>query len=113
MSGITEQSRVLRAFVEAHIDGWDHEDWVGFLRHLGESGHDVSDADGLGLALEQERIRAVLRRSGIKGLGPKRIEAISTGYGNLHQLRSVEASHIVETTGIPVGLAQEVSKILR
>ena len=113
MSKTTSVSKVIRGFVDAHQEGWSHHEWLGLLHHLGETGHDISDPNGIGLALEQERIRAVLQGSGIKGLGPKRIEAVSTGYGDLHQLRSVDASHIAETTGIPLKLAQVLEKALR
>jgi len=113
MSRTTSVPKAIRDFVEAHKEGWSHDEWLGLLHHLGETGFDVSDPDGIGLALEQERIRAVLQRSGVKGLGPKRIEAVSTGYGDLHQLRSVDASHIAGTAGIPLKLAQELEKALR
>jgi hypothetical protein len=106
MNGISGE---IRAFAEAHTQGWSHEEWLAFFHHVESEGHDVSDPDGIGLALEQERLRIVLKESGLKGLGPKRIESITRHFATLQNLRMADARNIAEHTGIPKALAEELS----
>ena len=102
-------AREVSEFVEAHVDGWNHDEWVGFLRHLENLGQDASDPDGIGLALEQERLRKTLRGSGLVGLGPKRIEALTEAYATLQFIRSIHGAEIAERAGIPQALAYEIA----
>ena len=109
---MTEKSGVskdIQAFVQQHMDGWNHDEWMGFIHHLGEAGHDVSDLDGIGLALEQERLRCTLKTWGIKGLGPKRIEAITHSYASLENMRGTDGPGIADRTGLPKQIANEVA----
>jgi hypothetical protein len=108
MTETNRMSREIRAFVEGHRDGWNHDDWMGLIHHLGVVGCDTSDHDGIGLALEQERVKDRLRASGIKGLGPKRIEAIASAFPFLNELRTSESQEIASRSGIPGKLAQEI-----
>lgn len=101
-------SREIRAFVETHRDGWNHHEWMGLIDHLGVLGCDTSDPDAIGLALEQERVRDRLRSSGIKGLGPKRIDAVAREFPYLIGLQSTEEAEIAARTGIPRKLAKEI-----
>jgi len=105
-------SREIRAFVETHRDGWNHDDWLGLIDHLGVLGCDTSDHDAIGLALEQERVRDRLRAGGIKGLGPKRIEAVAREFPYLLGLQSAEEAEIAIRTGIPRKLAREIMKLV-
>ncbi len=66
----------LRRFAEEHPQGWGHDDWLGLLDSLASQGHDVADRDGVGAALERERLRHTLQRMEMKGLGPKRMDAL-------------------------------------
>jgi hypothetical protein len=112
MSVSKEMAREILAFLESRPDGWSNEDWVGFLHHLGHSGFDVSDPDGIGLALERARVETALKASGIKGLGPKRIEAIAAEFSFLPQLRDTDPDEVAARTGVPRKLVHEVlSKI--
>src|SRR3954451_18369756 len=75
----------LRAFVTARPAGWGHDDWVAFLDHLRERGHDTTDSDGLGLALERERLAAALEL--VQGIGPRRVETVVGRYDTLWSAR--------------------------
>lgn len=102
----------IQAFVGQHPDGWGHGEWLSFLHRLHDHGIEVSDPDSVGLALEKERIRSTLRGFAVKGLGPKRVEAIADGFGTFHELRSADATGMAGRAGIPLKLAQEVMKNL-
>ena len=106
MNGISWE---IRAFAEAHAQGWSHEEWLGFVHRVESKGYDVSDFDGIGLALEQERLRITLKESGLKGLGPKRIESITHHYATLQNLHMADGRNIAEHTGIPKALAEQVA----
>lgn len=105
--------REIRAFVQDHREGWNHDEWVGFIRHLDQDGHDVSDPDRIGLALEQERLRQTLKTAGVKGLGPKRIESVAAEFGSLYELRQADENQIAQKTGLPHKIAQELASSLR
>jgi hypothetical protein len=101
-------SREVRAFVHAHRDGWNHNEWLGFIDHLRVLGCESPDLDQVGLTLEKERIRALLSNSGIRGLGPKRIEAIAEEFSSWNQLLEADPSDLSSRTGVPFGIAREV-----
>ena len=109
MADMNGMSGDIQAFVQQHMDGWNHDEWMGFIHQLGEAGHDTSDQDGIGLALEQERLRCNLKSWGIKGLGPKRIEAITFAYASLENMRGTDGAAIAERTGLPKQVASEVA----
>ena len=113
MSDMNGRSQEIRAFVEAHPDGWNHDDWLGFLHYMEQLGYDASDPDGIGLALEQERLRHLLESSSIRGLGPKRIAAITTEYPALHKLREADGREIASKAGLPRALADEIAQRVR
>ena len=46
----------IRDFASARPGGWDHDDWLTFLEHLRDRGHDTSDAAEIGSLLERERL---------------------------------------------------------
>ena len=113
MSNAQNTGLEVRRFVEEHPQGWGHEDWLEFLHRLNETGYEVGDPDGLGLEVERERLAQVLSRIELKGLGPKRREALTTQFGSLYNLCSTDGEQIARLTGIPRALADEVSKTLR
>ncbi len=103
----------IKRFIEAHPHGWGHEDWLGFLQHLGESGQDVPDADSLGMALEREHLKHTLLGCHVTGLGPKRLEAVCDAFPSLHHLRSAGPEEIAERAKIPRTLAENLTQALR
>jgi hypothetical protein len=105
--------REIRDFVDAHLEGWNHEDWLGFLHYLGQLGYDVSDPDGIGLALEQERLRTVLKGCGLKGLGPKRIESITMEFVSLQALRHADGQEVASRARLPHALAHDLINLVR
>lgn len=109
MTDMNGVSGDIQDFVQQHMDGWNHDEWMGFIHHLGEAGYDVSDQDGIGLALEQERLRSTLKSWGIKGLGPKRIEAITHAYASLENMRGTDGSGLAGRTGLPKQIANQVA----
>lgn len=101
----------LRAFAVGRPSGWGHDDWVSFLAHLGERGHDVSDADGIGRRLERERLGVVL--GAVQGLGPKRVEALVDRFETLWSLRQASAADVASVPGMTRPLAERLVEDLR
>jgi excinuclease UvrABC nuclease subunit len=73
----------------------------------------VSDSDGIGLALESERLAQVLRRMEIKGLGPKRIEALANHYGTLWNLMVASSEDVATLPNINRDLAEQILAVLQ
>ncbi|HEY0016735.1 MAG TPA: helix-hairpin-helix domain-containing protein [Longimicrobium sp.] len=101
----------LRAFAVARPAGWNHEDWMAFLAHLSERGHDVSDQAVIGSRLEQERLGVAL--TGIEGLGPKRVDALVQRFQTLWSMRHADAASIAGVPGMTRPLAERVVQQLR
>lgn len=101
----------LRAFAIARPGGWDHNDWQAFLGHLGERGHDTSDAAAIGSRLERERLAVVL--GGIQGLGPKRVDALVSRFETLWTLRHAGEGEIAAVPGMNRAVAAQVTEELR
>jgi hypothetical protein len=101
----------LRAFAIARPGGWNHDDWMSFLAQLGERGHDVSDAEGIGSRLEQERLAVVL--GGMAGLGPKRVEALVERFHTLWSIRHAGADEVASVPGMTRPLAERLVEELR
>ncbi|HEX6041806.1 helix-hairpin-helix domain-containing protein [Longimicrobium sp.] len=101
----------LRAFAVARPGGWNHDDWVSFLEHLSTQGHDISDAEGIGRRLEQERLGVIL--SGVQGLGPKRVQSLVDQFGTLWSLRHAGADDVAAVSGMTRPLAERVVEDLR
>lgn len=106
MSGTSQE---IRTFVEKHPHGWSHDEWLGLLHHMGEEGIDVSDPDRIGSAVERERVRLTLRNTGVKGIGPKRMEAIVAAYPSVFELTSSDGDQLAGRSGIPRKLAGEIA----
>lgn len=103
----------LRAFIEAHPDGWDHDAWLGLLAELENAGYDVNDTDAIGWELERERLAWELRRKDVPGLGPKRIDAVVERFGTLWSLKHAQADQIAEIKTIHGKLAEKVHAAVR
>lgn len=101
----------LRAFAIARPAGWNHDDWVAFLGHLAERGHDVSDHGTVGIRLERERL--VVALEAIEGLGPKRVQSLVDRFQTLWSMRQADAAAIAGTQGMTRPLAERVVQVLR
>lgn len=103
----------LRAFIEAHPNGWQHQNWLELLADLEQKGFDVSDTEVIGWELERERLSWELRRKGVPGLGPKRIDAVVERFGSLWSLRQAEPEDVARIKTIPGKLAEKVVAAVR
>jgi len=102
----------LRGFVADHPEGWSHGHWQDLLHHLSEDGFDTGQPDQIGLELERERVRAVLEGAGIRGLGPKRREAVAARFGSLWHLRHASVEDLSEGSDLPTSLAEKLHAAL-
>ena len=96
----------LREFASARPEGWNHDDWVGFLDHLRGRGHDVSDSDEVGMSLERERLTVQLEQ--VPGMGPRRVEALVGRFHTLYSLRQADVDSVAEVPGMNRALAERV-----
>jgi hypothetical protein len=96
----------LRAFAIARPAGWNHEDWMSFLGHLGEKGHDVSDHQAVGIRLERERLAVALEA--IEGLGPKRVQSLVNRFQTMWSMRHAQAADVATVAGMTRPLAERV-----
>jgi ERCC4-type nuclease len=103
----------LTDFVEAHPNGWDHQEWLGLLKDIESQGGDISDPDAVGLQLEKERLALELSRKSVPGLGPKRIESVVGHFETLWGLRQASPEEIAEVPSIHKGLAAKVAEAVR
>jgi len=103
----------LRAFVYAHPHGWNHHEWLELLAGLTDAGVDTTNPDQIGTALEQDRLLAFLEGLDIKGLGPKRREALAAHFGGLWNLEHASAEAIAQMPGFHPALAKAIHKALR
>ncbi|MCA9737595.1 MAG: hypothetical protein KC645_08230 [Gemmatimonadetes bacterium] len=95
-------------FLDRHPDGWDHHAWEGLLRDLHSNGVSVSDPADLGRQLEEERLRRWLARLELKGLGPRRADALSRTFGSVWALRQADTDAIATVPTIPRALAERI-----
>lgn len=101
---------VIDAFIEAHPHGWKHDDWNALLAELSAAGMDTADGNRIGLELERARLRRVLETAEIRGLGPKRIEAIVEQYPTLWSLKCATPDDLTVIPILHPKLAQSVLK---
>jgi excinuclease UvrABC nuclease subunit len=102
-----------RDFVGRHPHGWSHDQWLGLLAELRDAGVDTHDHEAIGAALEHERLLVVLESAGVKGLGPKRREALAARFGRLWDLRHASVEEIAALPSFHRGLAEAVHQSLR
>ena len=105
-SGEGKLEKDLREFVQAHPGGWGHNEWIGLVNLLRDRGHDTSDTDAIGMALERERLKLVLER--VPGLGPQRVNTIADRYPRLWNLMQANAEEIATVTNLPKAVAEKV-----
>lgn len=103
----------IRAFIQAHPEGWGHQEWLGLLSDLEAAGVDVSDSEEIGATLERERLAAGLKGLQVKGLGPKRVEALVGEYRTLWNLRQASAEDVAEIRTVPGDVAERVVEAVR
>lgn len=103
----------LRTFIDGHGQGWSHHDWLGLLAELSDAGMDTSDPDAIGIALEQERVLAFLEGLNLKGLGPKRRDALVARFARLWDLQHASVDEIAELPSFHKGLAEAIHQSLR
>jgi len=103
----------IQCFVDEHPGGWNHDDWLGFLHTLSEGGHDTSDSDAIGLALERERLSQHLEGMKIKGLGSKRIAALAGHFGTQWNFRSASQDEFAQIPKVPRAMAEQILEALR
>jgi hypothetical protein len=101
----------LRAFASARPAGWDHQDWMSFLDHLTERGHDTSNAEDIGRQLERERLAVVLGQ--VRGLGPKRSDALVGRFETLWSIRQADVDDLARVPGMNRPLAEQVRQALQ
>jgi hypothetical protein len=100
----------LRAFITARPGGWGHDDWLAFLDHLRERGHDTSDPEALGIALERERLASILER--VQGMGPKRVSSVVDRYETVWSCARADVDEIAGLPGMNRALAEKVRQAL-
>lgn len=104
----------LNAFIEAHSEGWGHDQWLGLLGQLEENGFDVSDPTAIGYELENRRLARELLRLEVPGLGPKRIDAVVAHFGTLWRLRHAQIGDFAEIKkSVPGKIAERVMAAVR
>jgi len=106
-------SREIRYFVREHPHGWSHDEWLMFLYHLSQTGVDTEDEAAIGMALERERLTHTLGNMEIKGLGPKRREALASRFGTLWDLMEASPEEISRVPGVPRSLATQIAEVLQ
>ena len=103
----------LREFVERHPDGWNHQEWTGLLAELERSGAETTDPERVGRALERTRLEWELARRSVKGLGPKRSEALAERFGTLWRLRQASVDDVAQVPTINRSLAEKVVQAMQ
>jgi hypothetical protein len=98
----------LRDFASARPEGWGHEDWLAFLEDLQKRGHNVSDREAIGMALEKERLDLALGK--VKGLNPQRRQSLVEKYGTLWGLRDADSDEIAASAQIPRDLVDRIKQ---
>jgi Helix-hairpin-helix domain len=102
----------LKDFVSAHERGWNHHDWLGLLAELTDAGYDTSNPDHIGMALERERVKRVLESTDVKGLGPRRREAVAESLGTVWNLQHASVEDLSEVPGVHWRVAEALHAAL-
>lgn len=109
-NGFREQ---LRDFVNGHREGWTHHDWLGLLAQLTDAGADTSDPDAIGTELERQRVLAYLETLDVKGLGPKRREAVAERFFRIWDLQHASVEALAQVPSFTKTLAKALHQALR
>jgi hypothetical protein len=100
----------LREFVQNHPGGWGHNEWIGLVNLLRDRGHDTSDTDRIGLALERERLTLVLER--VPGLGARRVQAVADRYPRIWNVMQAGAEELATAANLPKAVAKRIKETL-
>lgn len=100
----------LREFVQNHPGGWGHNEWIGLVNLLRDRGHDTSDTDRIGLALERERLTLVLER--VPGLGARRVQAVADRYPRIWNVMQAGAEELAAAANLPKAVAKRIKDAL-
>jgi hypothetical protein len=100
-----------RGFVSGRPQGWNHDEWLGFLEDLRGRGHNIEDRDAIGSLLERERLAVMLEK--VEGLGSQRVKSISERYGNVWRLKDASVDALTRETKIPRPLAERILESVR
>ena len=103
----------LREFVERHPDGWGHDEWMRLLADLQQAGEDVGDPSRVGRSLEKTRLEWELSRRSVKGLGPKRSEALVDHFETLWGLQQASVDDVAQVPTITRTLAEKVVQAIQ
>lgn len=103
----------IRAFLEAHPEGWGHQEWLDLLSQLEREGVDVSDPESIGAELERAKLAAALKALDVKGLGPKRIETLVDEYRTLWNLQHASVEDVAAIKTVPSDVAERVVEAMR
>lgn len=98
----------LRDFAAARPEGWSHDDWLNFLDHLRERGHETGRPEEIGTMLENERLATVLEQ--VPGVGPRRVEALVGCFGTLWNLRQASVDDVAAVPSVPRALAERIKE---
>jgi hypothetical protein len=101
----------LRAFAAGRPEGWGHDDWLAFLEHLAQRGHDTESADEIGEALERERLAVVLEQ--VQGMGPRRVDSVVNRFGSVWHLSQASVEDVCSLPSMPRSLAERVLESVR
>jgi excinuclease ABC subunit C len=102
----------LKDFVSAHERGWNHHEWLGLLAELTDAGYDTSDPDHIGMALERERVKRLLEGTAVKGLGPRRRDAVAERVGTVWNLQHASVDDLTGIKGFHRPLAEALHAAL-
>jgi hypothetical protein len=92
----------LAGFVDCHPHGWDHTAWQELTNHLRDRNLlGTLDEEAVGRLLERTRVVSTLAGITVKGLGPKRREAIADAFGRLWELRAASPEELSALTALP------------
>jgi hypothetical protein len=101
----------LRAFAAGRPEGWGHDDWLAFLEHLAQRGHDTESAAEIGEALERERLAVVLEV--VQGMGPRRVDSVVNRFGSVWHLSQASVEDVCSLPSMPRSLAERVLETAR
>ena len=100
----------LRDFASGRPQGWNHDEWLGFLEDLRQRGHDVEDRDAVGGMLERERLNVLLEK--VPGMGAGRVRAVGDRFGSVWRLKDASADEIAREAKLPRPLAEKIREAL-
>lgn len=101
----------LRDFASARPEGWSHDDWLTFLEHLKSRGHNITEREEIGRALEKERLDLALE--GVQGLQPKGRKSLVERFGNVWSLRDADPDEVSRRGGVDRSVADRIREHLR